>query len=117
MWESDMRYPHSNKPLKNEKSRDRNNFKAKKNHYASAVNNSGKIRDQLCQTLGRYSKNNFCLYKKDKVGQFCNTITSGNHVTIVKKNIKQDDKDLSQVECYFRHKNNYYATKSLDKEL
>lgn len=49
---SDMHEPHSYKYLKNEKSKDQKDFKAKKNYLSANNNSENRNEDQSSQALG-----------------------------------------------------------------
>lgn len=85
--ESNMRCFCSQKLLKHEKFKDQKKFKAKKNYSLAANSNNGNS-NQSGQALGRFSKKNSCLNKRDQQNQSSNTLTTGNNSTISKNDKK-----------------------------
>lgn len=77
----------SYKPLKHKKSKDQKDFKAKKNDYLAAINNS-KNSSQSGQVLGWSSKKDFLLYRENQQDQSSNTPATSSNTTIIKKEKK-----------------------------
>lgn len=93
----DTCYFYDHEPLKSEESKDQKNFEAKKNYHSPATNsnNGSENGGQQGQALGRSYKKNFCVNKRGKQGQSSSILVIGSNVTVVKKNKKQDDGNMS----------------------
>lgn len=107
---------YSHRSPKNKKSRNQKNSQAKKKNHSSAANNTSSNKDQSSQTLGRSSKKEFCLNGQDQQGQFFHIQETGSNATIIKKDKKQGNKNLSQVRYYSYYKKSHYIGKCSDKE-
>lgn len=107
---------HGYKHLKNEKSKDQNNSKAKKNHLFANSNSRNRNKSQSSQALGRSIKKDSYSDRKSQRGQCFNTSATNIDATTVKKDKKQADIDLSQLKCYSYQKNGHHAHQCLDKK-
>lgn len=58
----------------------------------------------------------FFLNKKTQQNQFSNIPIIGNNITVVKKDNKQDNKDLSEINYYSYHEKGHYASNYPNKE-
>lgn len=85
-----------------------------KNH-PPIVNSNIENGDKFSQFLGRFSKKNSHLKKRDQQSQLSNTQVTYRNATLIKINKKSDKKNLNYIECYICHKRSYYADKYSNK--
>lgn len=115
MQKTDICCLHSHKLTWSNKHKDKN-FKTKKTHSSPfAIQDNNENGSQLGQALS-HVKRDSGLNRKDQWGLFSNTLIIDGNVTVVQKNKKKSDKDLSQVKYYSCHKMSYYANKCLNKD-
>lgn len=116
--ENDACCPHNQQSIKRE-FQDPKNSKIKKisNTPITDQNSSGDGQtSQSGQTLSQ-SRNKNSHLQRGKKDQSSNTLATSVNTTIIKKDHKYDDRDLSQIEYFAYHKKGHYMNKYPNKEL
>lgn len=90
-------------------------FITKKNHL-SIVNNYSENNSQSGQALDWFFKENSCSNRRSQQDQSSNTPSTRSNVTIMKKNKKPDDKDLSEFKRCACNKKSQHSNKFSDKK-
>lgn len=116
--ESDACYAYGYRLTKRD-SKEKKDSKVKKTPKTFTANQNCNSSDgqtnQSSETGKTSGKKSFHLRKSKKV-QSSNIPAIRVNIIMVKKDKKQSDSNLSQVECFAYHKKGYYANRSLNKE-